>query len=265
MFRARSGNRRVSARSIGAAVLAALVSFAILDAPVGAAAYDETVCARKYCPGTCTQPHPTQPCMSGSLPPSGDCQCYSDFTISFSQVVHLTATNLDSDCGGGRTGWFVIYNTSGTEAYAWSMGGAGFGWSDDVTLAPGTYRLDPGAMSGGTYCVEFWSGAADCSSSLAMASADFGEVESGDCAGWRTATFRNDGNQTFSGITVTATDPNFELDLAGVPSILEPGDDFDFVVRFCAPGGLTFDQPYSGYVRVDYTCNGASNQRQVRD
>ncbi len=226
-----------------------------------ALAYDATDCARKNC--GCAQPDPANPCI-GSLPPAGDCFCYTDFTIEFEQTVNVYATNLDSSCGGGRSGWFIIRNTDWSETpYRWDMGGPAFGWSDDQTLPPGTYRLEPSAQWGGTYCVEYWSGPPDCSATLTMSNPNFEQEDAGDCTSWRTITFSNDGNVPFTIDGITSGDPVFQLDLAGVPTSIDPGDDFTFHVQFCPPAGLTSDTPYSEFITVNYICNAVANSRQL--
>lgn len=239
--------------------------FCVFLMPIKALAYDETACARKICSygGTmCSQPLPGQPCMGG-MPAGGDCVCYTDFTIQFTQVVHLSVTNINKDCGGGRSGFFDILHTDGTTAYPNNLGGAAFGWSGDIEMAAGTYRINPSAHWGGTYCVEYWGGPSDCSASLVITNGNFGEEDIGDCSSWRTATFENNGNMTFNITAINSGDPAFNLNTSGMPATLEPGDDFTFEVRFCAPGGLASDTYYSDFITVNYTCNSTSYNRQV--
>ncbi|MCP4582268.1 MAG: VWA domain-containing protein [candidate division Zixibacteria bacterium] len=234
--------------------------------PIQTLAYDDVACARKECSygGTmCTQPLPAGPCMSGGLPSGTDCVCYKEFTLGFAQTVHLTVTNINKDCGGGRSGFFDILNPDGTTAYPNNLGGAAFGWSGDISMAAGSYKIDPSPHWGGTYCVEHWAGPPDCSGNLSISDGTFGEEDIGDCSSWRTLTFENTGNMPFTITSITSGNPVFELNTSGTPGTLDPDDDFDFQVRFCAPGGLTSDQFYSEFITVNYTCNSIGYSRNT--
>jgi hypothetical protein len=233
----------------------------VLGMPKAASGYNATACAKKKCTG-CSQPYPAKACLSGQ-PPVMDCVCYTEFTIQFPQTVHLSVTNINKDCGGGRSGFFIIRNPDWTEAYDYNMGGAAFGWSSDETIAPGTYWLEPSAQWGGTYCVEYFSGPPDCSADLSITNGDFGDVDIGDCSGWRTVTFENNGNMQFTITGILSGNPVFELDTSGTPGTLDPGDEFTFKVKFCASGSLSSDTPYSEFITVNYSCNSTSYTEQV--
>lgn len=226
-----------------------------------ASGYDAVACAIKDCMN-CTQPHPAEACLGG-LPPSGDCVCYTDFTLQFKQKVHLTAFNIDKSCGGGRSGFFIIRKTDWTEAYSWDMGDPVINWVFDAEIDAGTYRLEPSAQWGGDYCVEYWSGPPNCSGDLTVGSSDFDDVNTGNCSAWKTATFKNNGNMSFSIGGIISGHPAFQLDLSGIPGTLDPGASFTFKVRFCAPGGLINSTPYSAFITVNYTCNSVAYSRQL--
>ena len=225
-------------------------------------AHDTIACARKDCGVVCSQPHPAEPCMSGMLP-GNDCVCYTDFTIEFPQTVRVTANQIDKDCGGGRSGWFIIRNTDWTEAYALNMFDPENNWSSGQDIIAGTYRLEPSAQWGGVYCVEYWSGSPDCSGDLNMPDPDFDEVGAGECSSWRPVTFENNGNIPFTIGGILSSDPVFQVNLSSMPGTLDPGDDCTFQVRFCPLSGLSTDTPYSAFITVNYICNSASNSRQI--
>lgn len=221
----------------------------------------ETACARKICSGggtMCSQPLPAGPCMSG-MPPGTDCVCYTDFTMQFAQTVHVSAENIDTDCGGGRSGFFIIRHTDWTEAYAYDMGGPAMNWSSDQPIAAGTYRLEPSTQWGGTYCVQYASGPPNCSGTLTAASTGFGSVNDGACSADKTLTFTNTGNIQFTMGGITTSDPNFTVDPGGAPAILGPGDHFTFKVKFCPTTG----GDKSTLITVNYTCNATPQARQL--
>ncbi len=229
--------------------------------------YDSIASAQRKCShggAMCSQPHPAQPCIGG-MAPGSDCVCYTDFTLQFQQEVELGVNVLDTDCGSATNFHFYVQDLS-TSSWAIDEIFSGMGiHSRNVTLAAGNYRLivDRMGQPGGNYSVSYWGGPPNCSANLSMSNTDFNEVNSGNCSGWRTLTFENNGNMPFSGIGIASGDPAFVLDTTGMPTTLDPTDDFTFEARFCPPAGLTTDTPYSAFITVSYTCNGSSQSRQV--
>jgi hypothetical protein len=240
-------------------------AFVALIAQSGSAASRETAVAVKKCSHGgiyCDHTLPAVPCTSG-MAPSNHCLCYTDFTIVFAQTVDLTAEMLDTDCGGPKSGHFVLYNTGGTIVTDISMGNPIGSWVGTTQLSPGTYRINSSDMWGGRYSVTYWPGSPDCSGGLSIANPDFGTVKSGDTTPWRDANLTNNGNSPFSNISVVSTDPVYELQTGSIPAILQPGGVYTFKVRFHAPAGLTSDQTYDKYINVTYTCNSGSLTRQM--
>lgn len=254
-----------SIRSILVGIFAVVFLSGLIMSQI-AQAYDATACARKICShsGTmCSQPYPAQECMSG-LPPSGDCVCYTDFTIEFTQDVRLSGSALDDSCGFSTNNFFILVHPDSSPAGAWEMAG-GVGWNSVQELAPDTYRIKPDRMEqwGGNYCVEYWAGPKRFSGEITMSDPNFGTIDAGDCSSWHSATFSNDGNVIYTIDSVSSENAAFEVNAPGLSVELEPEEEYDFSVRFCAPGTIGADQYISTPITVSFSGGGDSGTRQV--
>lgn len=246
--------------AIKASVL--LFCFVFLFCYGDAFGFDDTACAQRQCSGPgCSSMFPAHACLSG-MPPGGECVCYTDFVIQFRQQVRLTVNVLDTSCGNGSSFLFILKNTSDVPIIQETMTGPGLA-SKTIWLDPNTYRIleDRVGQPGGNYCVEYWSGPPNCNALISMANTNFGDIDVGECSGWRNITFTNDGNCQFTGISIASGDPAFQLDLTGVPATLDPEGHFTFKVKFCPGSGLADGTHLNPNITVNYTCNGGSNSK----